>query len=120
MAALGGNFPETLLAQAMRLAQFYCARSTEFRKCEPVPGKIRWYELQFLHSSPDVLDLDLTLSALREVLPGAFSQSTNKPPNKRGIRRCPRLSMPRSSLSVPAPPVTPRRSMRRARCSNRC
>jgi hypothetical protein len=29
----------------------------------PVPGKIRWDELQILHSYPDILDLDLTLSA---------------------------------------------------------
>jgi len=39
MAALGGIFPETLLAQAMRLAQFYCACNAEFRNCDPSSGE---------------------------------------------------------------------------------
>jgi hypothetical protein len=45
-----------------------------------VPGKIRWDELQFLHSYPDILDLDLTLSAPRDVLPGAFCLSHEQTP----------------------------------------
>src|ERR1700722_1217296 len=36
----------------------------------PVPGKIRRYGLQFLHSLPDTLKLDLTLSAPSPCLSG--------------------------------------------------
>jgi hypothetical protein len=42
----------------------FIARATPyFAIVTSVPGKIRWDELQFLHSYPDILDLDLTLSA---------------------------------------------------------
>src|SRR6185369_5575047 len=47
----------TLLAQSAAGAQFYCACIAPFGA---VPGKFRLFGLQFLHSYPDVLDLDLT------------------------------------------------------------
>src|SRR5580704_16269235 len=50
----------TLLAQHGQNAQFYYACSAPF---PPYEGKIRRDGLQFLHSLPDVLNLDLTLSA---------------------------------------------------------
>src|SRR6266540_6473388 len=51
---------ETVLAQLVELAQFYCACAASF---SPLTGKIRGYGLQFLHSLPDTLDLDLAPSA---------------------------------------------------------
>src|ERR1700757_277631 len=54
------GLPVTLLAQLARVAQFYCACTAPF----PVSaGKIRRHGLQFLHSSPDILEFDLSLSA---------------------------------------------------------
>src|SRR4051812_2148521 len=50
----------TLLAQPVQDAQFYCACSAPLTS---FPRKIRRFGLQFLHSYPDVLDLDLTLLA---------------------------------------------------------
>src|SRR5947209_5161588 len=50
----------TLLAPPAGLAQFYCACGAPFGA---VPGKIRLFGLQFLHSYPDILDLHLTLLA---------------------------------------------------------
>ena len=41
-----------------------------------LPGKIRRRVLQFLHSSPDTLDLDLTLSAPPRGLSRALSVSS--------------------------------------------
>ncbi|HEY5127374.1 MAG TPA: hypothetical protein VIJ35_08760, partial [Bradyrhizobium sp.] len=55
------EIPVTLLAQPARSAQFYYACAVPF---SPPATKIRGYGLQFLHSSPDILDLDLALSAL--------------------------------------------------------
>src|ERR1700733_14636183 len=52
--------PATVLAQLARLTQFYCACGAPFIA---LTGKICRDGLQFLHSSPDTLDLDLTLSA---------------------------------------------------------
>src|SRR3984957_8908982 len=57
----------TLLAQHGWNAQFYYACSAPFLLLE---GKIRRYGLQFLHSLPDALDLDLTLSAPSRCLSG--------------------------------------------------
>src|SRR3984957_8953949 len=49
--------PATVLAQLARLTQFYCACGAQFTA---LAGKIRSYGLQFLHSSPHILDLHLT------------------------------------------------------------
>src|SRR5437879_3280763 len=61
--------PATLLAQPIWPAQFYCACSAPFGV---VPGKIRLFGLQFLHSYPDILDLDLTLLAPPRRVSGRF------------------------------------------------
>src|SRR5690348_16242378 len=66
--------PVTLLAQLPRPAQFYCACSAPFSRSA---GKIRRYELQFLHGSPDILDLDLTISMPPQRLSSRFRPGTD-------------------------------------------
>src|SRR5271169_6047146 len=76
----------TLLAQLASGAQFYCACAALY---PPSHGKFCRFGLQFLHSSPDVLDLDLALSAPPPRLPGRILVKQSPNSLKRGI-----LSMP--------------------------
>jgi hypothetical protein len=63
-----------------RLRNFIARAAPHFAIVTPVPGKIRWDELQFLHSYPDVLDLDLTLSAPCDPRSGRFLLSQQQTP----------------------------------------
>src|SRR6202043_1754925 len=98
----------TVLAQLASFAQFYCACAAPF---SPLTGNFCRYGLQFLHSLPDVLDLDLTLSAPPRRLSGLIPPKRYpNNPRERAVCLCLPLFMPRSSSSVPARPATPRRS----------
>src|SRR5271169_3670716 len=72
----------TLLAQLASGAQFYCACAALY---PPAHGKFCRFGLQFLHSSPDVLDLDLTLSAPSPCLTGRILLKHSPNSLKRGL-----------------------------------
>src|ERR1700722_19728953 len=78
----GWEWLATVLAQLARFAQFYCACAA------PIfagAGKNRGYGLQFLHSLPDILDLDSTLSAPPRCLSGPIPARRRPNSLKRGI-----------------------------------
>src|SRR5882757_9330800 len=56
---LAGNIGNSLSAAGQRYAILLRVRCANY----PLAGKICRYGLQFLHGLPDILDLDLTLSA---------------------------------------------------------
>src|SRR6185437_11768320 len=62
-----GRRAATVLAQLRHVEQFYCACDAPFRHRA---WKICPFGLQFLHGSPDALDLDLTLSVPRAAFSG--------------------------------------------------
>src|SRR5207253_5009723 len=80
---------ETVLAQLPEPAQFYCACGAS---SSPWVGKIRRYGLQFLHSLPDILNLDWHFRRRRDAFPSAFRPSADHIPLKR-----------EGSTSMPAP-----------------
>jgi hypothetical protein len=61
------------------LRNFIARETPNFAIVNSVPGKIRWDELQILHSYPDILDLDLTLSAPPTSFRALSAQSKTTP-----------------------------------------
>src|ERR1700730_9186756 len=107
----------TLLAQLVRLAQFYCARVAPFIT---LGGKIRRYGLQFLHSLQEALSWIRHFRRRRDAFPAHSSRALSKIPLREGSTLCLPPSTPRWSSLVPARPATPRQSMPRARCLSPC
>jgi hypothetical protein len=64
------------------LLRVHCAIFRVSPENDAVPGKIRLFELQFLHSYPDIIDFDLTLLAPRDAFPGASSHKSSSKSSK--------------------------------------